>query len=84
MKKNRYLLCLLLCAALLYFAVPRMNIFSNGLEGVFAIFWLALALIVIAGNLTALLYMPKKINSSLRTKQALNERKRARSFYRTY
>jgi len=84
MKKNRYLLCLLLCGALLYFAVPRMNIFSSGLERVFSIFWLIFALMVLAGNLTALLYVPKKVNSSIRARQALNERKRARSLYRNY
>lgn len=78
--KNRYLLCLLVCGVLLYIAVPRLNIFSDGLQGVFAISWLAFALIVIAGNLTALLYVPKKV--SKREIQVLNDRKRARSFYR--
>ncbi|MFO1444019.1 hypothetical protein KDN24_12555 [Bacillus sp. Bva_UNVM-123] len=78
--KNRYLLCLLVCGALLYIAVPRLNIFSEGLQGIFAISWLAFALIVIAGNLTALLYVPKKV--SKREIQVLNDRKRARSFYR--
>ncbi|WP_066292375.1 hypothetical protein [Bacillus sp. FJAT-29937] len=79
MKKNRYLLCLLVCGFLLYFAVPRLNIFSEGIEGIFAISWLAFALIVIAGNLTALLYSPKR--SSLSSKvQAVPEKKRDRSY----
>lgn len=82
MKANRYLLCLLLGSLLLYFAVPRLHVFSDGLQGVFAVIWLAFALIVIAGNLTALLYVPKRITSSRRSVQTLNERKRARSFYR--
>ncbi|QED48917.1 hypothetical protein [Cytobacillus dafuensis] len=81
MKKNRYLLCLLVCGALLYFALPRLDIFSVGLEGIFAMTWLAFALFVIAGNLTALLYSPKKLMTSTRS-QAINERKKARSFYR--
>ena len=60
MKKNRYLLCLLLSAFMLYFAVPRLSVSTEGLEGIFAITWLALALFVIAGNLTGILYTPKK------------------------
>ncbi|MBB6445701.1 YtxH domain-containing protein [Bacillus benzoevorans] len=59
MKKNRYLLCLLLSGLLLYYAVPRISMFSPGAEGVFAYAWLGFALIVIAGNLTGLLYTPK-------------------------
>nr|WP_249365553.1 DUF2897 family protein [Cytobacillus citreus] len=61
--------------------MPRLDVFSEGLEGIFAISWLVFALIVIAGNLTALLYSPKKTMTSTRS-QAINERKRARSFYR--
>jgi hypothetical protein len=59
MKKNRYILCLLIGALLLYVAVPRFSIFAEGLEGVFTMTWLTLALLVIAGNLTAMLYAPK-------------------------
>lgn len=57
---NRYLLCLLLCCALIYFAVPRLDIYAPGLKGIFSISWIALALLVFAGNLAALLF-PKKI-----------------------
>lgn len=64
--KNRLLLCLLLCAAMLYYAVPRLNVEATGLEGVFAISWLAFAFIVVAGNLTALLYMPKHKQRAVR------------------
>lgn len=53
---NRYLLCLLICGALFYFSVPRIHPYASGLEGVFAISWLAFAILVFAGNLTALLY----------------------------
>lgn len=81
MKANRYLLCLLLGSLFLYFAVPRLDVFSDGLQGIFAVIWLAFALIVIAGNLTALLYAPKRITSNKRSVH-LNERKRARSFHR--
>jgi hypothetical protein len=69
MKKNRYILCLLAATFLLYFAVPRFSMFAEGLEGYFTGSWLLLALLVIAGNLSALLYAPKKPNSRKLTKQ---------------
>ncbi|MCR2821890.1 hypothetical protein [Lederbergia panacisoli] len=60
--KNRFLLCLLLCGALLYIAVPRLSINAIGMERIFAISWLVFAFIVIAGNLSALLFLPKRRN----------------------
>jgi hypothetical protein len=77
MKKNRYLLCLLLCGFMLYFAVPRLSVFAEGLQGTFSIVWLAFALIVIAGNLTALLYSPKRV---IKERQTLRQKKKSRSF----
>jgi hypothetical protein len=59
MKRNRYILCLLSGAVLLYFGVPKFSIQAEGLEGIFTASWLALALLVIAGNLSAILYSPK-------------------------
>lgn len=70
MKRNRYILCLLVGAFLLYFAVPRFSIFAEGLEGVFTASWLLLAILVIAGNLSAILYAPKqRLKSRKLTKQ---------------
>lgn len=60
MKKNRYLLCLLLAAWLMYLAIPRLPATTEGLEGTFTIAWLVLALMVAAGNLTGILYSPKQ------------------------
>ncbi|NHC42167.1 hypothetical protein G6549_19740 [Bacillus sp. MM2020_1] len=60
MKKNRYLLCLLLCGFLLYYGAPRLSIHAEGAQGIFSLAWLSFALIVIAGNLTGLLYSPKR------------------------
>ena len=54
--KNRYLLCLLICCALIYIAVPRIHPSASGLEGVFAISWLGFAFLVFAGNLAAFLF----------------------------
>lgn len=76
MKKNRYLLCLLLSAFMLYFAVPRLSVTAGGIEGIFAMTWLAFALIVIAGNLTGLLYTPKKLAQKVSA-----ERVKKRSFH---
>lgn len=77
MKKNRYLLCLLLCGFMLYFAVPRLSVFAEGLEGTFSLVWLAFALIVIAGNLTALLYSPKRVGKA---RPGTSIRKKSRSY----
>jgi hypothetical protein len=78
LKKNRYLLCLLLCAFMLYFAVPRLPLHAEGAAGIFSIAWMSFALVVIAGNLTALLYSPKKAVRRLRNDQL---RKKSRSFH---
>ncbi len=77
MKKNRYLLCLLLCGFMLYFAVPRLSVFAEGLQGTFSLAWLSFALIVIAGNLTGLLYSPKR---TVKKHQHAGLKKKSRSF----
>jgi hypothetical protein len=78
LKKNRYLLCLLLCGFMLYFAVPRLTVNVEGAQGLFSLAWLLFALIVIAGNLTGLLYSPKQ---QVRKQQAERLKKRSRSFH---
>ncbi|UII55167.1 hypothetical protein LS684_16120 [Cytobacillus spongiae] len=79
MNKNRYLLCLLVCGLLLYYAAPRLSIFSEGAEGMFAITWLLFALFVIAGNLSALLYAPKQVKTEVLQKRN-QTRKKVRSY----
>jgi hypothetical protein len=78
MKKNRYLLCILLAALMLYFAVPRLSVTAEGTQRIFSIAWLGFALMVIAGNLTALLYTPKKRISKQQYGQL---KKKSRSFH---
>jgi hypothetical protein len=73
MKKNRYMLSLLLGGFLLYYAVPKFSIFAEGAEGVFTISWLALALLVIAGNLSAILYAPKQFKSKNKRSKAVKK-----------
>ena len=77
LNKNRYFTCLLVSGILLYYAVPRLSIYSAGAEGYFAISWLLLALMVIAGNLTGLLYTPKKRKQQ--QPDATNGRKQVKS-----
>jgi hypothetical protein len=78
MNRNRYLLCLLICGLMLYFAVPRLSLGTNGAEEAFSIVWLMFALIVMAGNLTGLLYQPKKHlqQQGRPSKQPLRKKKR--------
>ncbi|EIJ79257.1 hypothetical protein PB1_16909 [Bacillus methanolicus PB1] len=78
--KNRYLLCLLICALLFYYAVPNLSVFAEGIEGIFALVWLAFALLVISGNLTALLYLPKTAKRGKRMIHRRPSRKKARSY----
>jgi hypothetical protein len=78
LKKNRYLLCLLLCGFMLYYAVPQLSVMAGGAQGTFAIAWLAFALMVIAGNLTALLYSPKKQGQKPHPQRV---KKKSRSYY---
>jgi hypothetical protein len=82
-KKQRYILCLLLTGALLYYAAPRLSIEAGGLEGAFAIGWLVLATFVIAGNLAALLYSPAKASKGIKGikgKASTVRKKKLRSF----
>ena len=78
LKKNRYLLCLLLCGILLYYGAPRLSIHADGAQGIFSLAWLAFALIVIAGNLTGLLYSPKRQGKKHQSERL---RKKSRSFH---
>jgi hypothetical protein len=78
MKKNRYLLCLLLCGFMLYFAAPRLSFQAHGGQGLFSLAWLSFALMVMAGNLTGLLYSPKKQAQKYHSERL---KKKSRSFH---
>lgn len=75
MNKNRYLLYLLICGLMLYYAIPRISFETLGAESLFAGAWLLLAICVIAGNLSAFLYTPKK-QKMLKKKLESEPRKR--------
>ena len=78
MKTNRYLLCILFCGFMLYYAVPRLTVAADGIQSIFSIAWLAFALIVLAGNLTAFLYAPK---GQARGLQKERTKKKIKSFH---
>lgn len=77
MKKNRYLLCLLACGLMLYFAVPRLSLTFHSVKGVFSFAWLLFALMVVAGNLTGLLYAPKRHVQHVKTKERYEKKSRS-------
>jgi len=56
--------------------MPRLSPFSDGVEGIFSITWLAFALMVVAGNLTALLYTPKKPRTAKRSYSKVQKKKK--------
>lgn len=79
MQRNRYILCLLICGFMLYYAVPRLHVLAPGVQGIFSVAWLIFALFVIAGNLTGILYFPKR--QAERKKKQLSRRDRGKSRY---
>lgn len=81
MQRNRYILCLLVCGFLLYYAVPRLHVFAPGAQGIFSLAWLAFALIVIAGNLTGILYYQKRQAGPNKKKLSRNYRKKSRYYH---
>lgn len=80
MKKNRYLLYLLLCGMMLYIGMPELNFQMGGKEALFAGSWLFLALLVFAGNLATFLYTPKK-RSRVANRKMENSLKRKSRVY---
>ncbi|MBA9025883.1 MULTISPECIES: hypothetical protein [Bacillaceae] len=58
---------------MLYYAIPRLSLTAGGLTSLFSAAWLLFALFAIAGNLTAILYSPKKVKKH---KASMNKKKR--------
>jgi uncharacterized membrane protein len=80
MKKNRYLFCLLSCGVMLYYGVPQLSSYNAGLSGIFSVTWLLLAVFVIAGNLSAIMYAPKKKVSTHAQISKKQVRKKVRAY----
>lgn len=45
---------------MLYYGVPELSAYNAGTAGIYSVAWLVLAVFVIAGNLSAIMYAPKK------------------------
>jgi len=80
MKKNKYLLYLLMCGVMIYIAMPELNLATGGTDALFAGSWLFLALLVFAGNLAAFLYTPKKNLGTDRTRLDNKQKRKSRVF----
>ncbi|MDT2045202.1 MULTISPECIES: hypothetical protein [Bacillaceae] len=65
LKRNRALLYLLLCGLMLYYVKPYIVISIDSLQGIFSLAWLGLALLVVGGNVSALLYAKKEEQKKL-------------------
>ncbi|MFC3883225.1 hypothetical protein ACFOU2_06710 [Bacillus songklensis] len=74
MMKNKALLSLLLCGLMLYYAVPRLVVDANSTQGMFSLAWLLLAVLVIGGNLSSLLYAPKKFQARRKNIQHIDKK----------
>jgi hypothetical protein len=81
MQRNRYILCLLVCGFLLYYAIPHLHVFAPGPEGMFSLAWLVFALFVIAGNLTGILYYPNRQAGTKKQKLSRNSRGKSRYYH---
>ncbi len=81
MQRNRYILCLLACGLMLYFAVPHLTITAPGPQGVFSVSWLLFALFVIAGNLTGILFGPKEKSQLKKSRRPSQSEKKSRSYH---
>ncbi len=80
MRKNRYLLYLLLCGMMLYVALPELDFQTGGKETLFAGSWLLLALLVFSGNLAAFLYTPKKHARTGTMREESKPKRKSREF----
>lgn len=65
--KIRYLLSLVACLIMLYFALPKLPLYESGLPSYFSFAWLVFLLFAISGNLAAILYTPQRKEERLRS-----------------
>ncbi|MCU9614201.1 hypothetical protein OEV98_11575 [Caldibacillus lycopersici] len=65
--KNRCLLSLLICGVMLYYALPNLTLRGSGLDMYFSWGWLLFLLLAVAGNLAAVLYVPKRQKQNVKS-----------------
>ena len=69
---------LLLAGAMLFYALPRLDISSaNPLASLFSLIWILFALFAAGGNLTGLMYAPKKHKAKQAQVRRMKVRQRA-------
>lgn len=80
MRRNRLLLCFLLGIAIVFYGVPYLNFQGDLKTVIFSAAWIVFALMVISGNLIALLYGKRvdrsktiRHNSSVQRKQKVRQ-----------
>lgn len=76
--RNRCILCLFICGALLYYALPQLTLHGNSLATYFSWSWLIFLFMAVAGNLAAVLYTP--VTKQHRQKEQVQIRKKLRSY----
>ncbi|WP_349408135.1 hypothetical protein [Pseudalkalibacillus sp. SCS-8] len=78
--KNRLILSLLAALALVYFAIPYLPEMEPGLSGWFSAIWLIFAVVVIGGNLSALMFRkyPQAGSEAAGSKRIQKERRKVR------
>jgi hypothetical protein len=67
---------------MIYYALPKLEMVTGGIEGIFFISWFLLAFLVIAGNLSALYLGSKQRKMAHRNSRKLPSKKHIRSFHR--
>ncbi|MGN1402597.1 MAG: hypothetical protein ACI4XL_13980 [Bacillus sp. (in: firmicutes)] len=73
--QQRLILCLLLAGLMLYYGLPRLDFGSSGAELIFTVTWVLFAFFIVAGNLAALLFLPRE-KREVRISARKNERMR--------
>lgn len=81
MQRNRYILCLLACGLMLYFAIPHLSVTAHGAKGLFSILWLLLALFAAAGNLSGILFFPRKKSLARKMRKSSQMERKTRSYH---
>jgi|UPI0008263278 hypothetical protein len=61
---------------MVYYAVPRLSFQFNQIEGKFTLVWLGFSILVLAGNVSAMLYTPVARKTAIRERAP---KKRVRS-----
>jgi uncharacterized metal-binding protein len=74
--KAKYILCILVTCLLLYIALPYFTFSGTTLRILFEGTWLALAFVVISGNVVALLFSVERSIRPVRKKEQKQEGKR--------